>query len=128
MRTVSPDGVAAPVVPISPGVVAGGFLYVSGQVATQPDNASLYLGSFEREVEFTLDNVEAILAAAGAGWAQVVKVNAWLSSAQLFARFNEVYAARLGQARPARTTVVVGFGHPDARVEVDAVAYLGEGR
>ncbi|HOB03652.1 MAG TPA: RidA family protein [Propionibacteriaceae bacterium] len=126
MRTVHPEGISAPVVPISPGMVAGGFLYVSGQVATEPDNRTVFVGDFEREVELTLDNVEAILAAGGASWDKVVKVNAFLSSAQLFPRFNEVYAARLGDARPARTTVVVGFGHPDARVEVDCVAFVGE--
>ena len=75
----------------------------------------------------TLDNVEAVLTAGGATVADVVKVGAWLSEAERFGRFNELYAERFGSHRPARTTVVVGFGHPDVRVEVDAIAYLPQG-
>jgi len=125
MRTVHPDHFPAPVVPLSHGVRAGDLLYVSGQVATAPDG-SVLVGDFEAEVNSAIDNVEAVLQAAGASLADVVKVGAYLSNAALFARFNEVYARRIGDVPPARTTVVVGFGHPDVRVELDAVAYLGD--
>lgn len=119
-----PAGFPAPAVPLSPATKAGGFVYVSGQVATDADD-KVYVGDFTREVESVLDNVEAVLAAAGARLDQLVKVGAFLSNATLFAPFNEVYARRFGDAPPARTTVVVDFGHPDVRVEVEAIAYVG---
>lgn len=123
-EAVQPAGIPAPPVPLSPGMRAGDFVFVSGQVASRPDG-SVLSDDFEQEVELTLDNVEAILQAAGAGLGDVVKVNAWLSSAMNFARFNEIYARRFPKLPPARTTVVVAFGHPDVRVEIDAIAHLG---
>ena len=125
MRTVHPDHFPTPAVPLSHGARAGDLLFVSGQVATGPDGAVL-VGDFEAEVNSAIDNVEAVLQAAGASLANVVKVGAYLSNATLFARFNEVYARRIGDVPPARTTVVLDFGHPDVRVELDAIAYLGE--
>lgn len=128
MPAIERDDIPAPGVPLSPGYRAGDFVYVSGQVATKPDGGVL-IGDFDDEVNLTLDNVEAILKAGGADFSKVVKVNAWLSNSMLFARFNELYRERFGAtgaAPPARTTVVVAFGHPDVRVEVDAIAYLGD--
>lgn len=125
MQTVHPDHFPTPAVPLSHGVRAGDLLFVSGQVATGPDGAVL-VGDFEAEVNSAIDNVEAVLQAGGASLADVVKIGAYLSNAALFARFNEVYARRIVSGPPARTTVVVGFGHPDVRVELDAIAYLGK--
>ncbi|OYO02037.1 RidA family protein [Enemella evansiae] len=124
-EAVHPADIPAPPVPLSPGMRAGDFIFVSGQVASRPDG-SVLVGDFAQEVELTLDNVEAILKAGGAGLGDVVKVNAWLGSALHFARFNEIYARRFPQLPPARTTVVVAFGHPDVRVEIDAIAHLGQ--
>ena len=119
-----PEGRPLPPVPLSSATRAGDFVFVSGQVANLLDG-SVYIGDFEREVELTIDNVELVLAAAGARLDQVVKIGAYLSNPMLFARFNEIYRRRIGDAPPARTTVVVNFGHPDVRVEIDAVAYIG---
>jgi 2-iminobutanoate/2-iminopropanoate deaminase len=124
IERIQPAGVAAPAVPLSPAVRAGDFVYVSGQIASD-DTGAVYLGDFAREVDSVLDNVEAILGAAGARLDQVVKIGAYLSNATLFAPFNEVYARRFAGVVPARTTVVVDFGSADVRVEIDAVAYLG---
>jgi 2-iminobutanoate/2-iminopropanoate deaminase len=121
---IQPAGFATPTVPLSHATRAGDFVFVSGQIATD-DGGGVYIGDFTREVNGALDNVEAVLAAAGARLDQVVKVGAFLSNATLFAPFNEVYRARFAGAPPARTTVVVDFGHPDVRVEVEAIAYLG---
>lgn len=124
MQPIQPENQPAPAVPLSPGMRAGDFVYVSGQVPTN-DDGSIFIGDFTAEANGAFDNVEAVLRAAGASLAQVVKVNAFLSNAALFAPFNEVYARRVGTPFPARTTVVVGFGHPDVRVEIEAVAYVG---
>src|SRR5262245_45350749 len=125
MQTVHPAHFPAPAVPLSHGVRAGDLLFVSGQVATGPDGAVL-IGDFEAEVNSAFDNLEAVLQAGGATLSNVVKVGAYLSNAALFPRFNEVYARRIGETPPARTTVVLAFGHPDVRVELDAIAYLGD--
>jgi 2-iminobutanoate/2-iminopropanoate deaminase len=124
IERIQPAGLAVPAVPLSPAVRAGDFVFVSGQTATA-DGGGIYIGDFAREVISALDNVETVLAAAGARLDQVVKVGAFLSNATLFAPFNEVYRKRFGSAPPARTTIVVDFGHPDVRVEIEAVAYLG---
>jgi 2-iminobutanoate/2-iminopropanoate deaminase len=120
-----PESFPAPAVPLSHATRAGDFVFVSGQVATDAEN-KVYVGDFTREVESVLDNVETVLTAAGARVDQIVKVGAFLSNATLFAPFNEIYARRFGSAPPARTTVVVNFGHPDVRVEVEAIAYVGQ--
>ena len=119
-----PEGFSTPTVPLTPATRAGDFVFVSGQVATDPDN-KVFSGDFTREVEGALDNVEAVLAAAGARPDQIVKIGAFLSNALLFAPFNEIYRRRFPTAPPARTTVVVAFGHPDVRVEIEAIAYVG---
>jgi 2-iminobutanoate/2-iminopropanoate deaminase len=124
MQPIHPENAHAPAVPLSPGMRAGDFVYVSGQVPTNADG-SIFIGDFTAEANGAFDNVEAVLRAAGASLAQLVKVSAFLSNAALFAPFNEVYASRIGMPFPARSTVVVGFGHPDVRVEIEAVAYLG---
>ena len=124
IERIHPEGWPTPVVPLSSATRAGGFVFVSGQTATDADGG-VYIGDFAREVTSALDNVEAVLAAAGAALDQVVKVGAFLSNATLFAPFNEIYRARFGAAPPARTTVVVDFGHPNVRVEIEAIAYLG---
>jgi 2-iminobutanoate/2-iminopropanoate deaminase len=119
-----PEGLPAPTVPLSSATKAGDFVFVSGQVATDNEN-NVFIGDFAREVESALDNVEAVLAAAGARRDQIVKIGAFLSNAILFAPFNEIYRRRFPEAPPARTTVVVAFGHPDVRVEIEAIAYVG---
>lgn len=119
---INPTG-KAPAAPLTPGVRAGDFLYVSGQVATDTNGKTL-IGDFAAEVNGAIDNVFAVVAAAGGGPEQIVKINAFLANAASFAQFNEIYAQRMGTP-PARTTVVTGFGNPDVRVELEAVAYLG---
>ena len=112
-----------PPVPLSPAVRAGDFVFVSGQVASRADG-TVAIGSFEEEVRTTFDNVDRILAAAGAARRDVVKVNAYLSNSILFAEFNDLYRQLFPGARPARTTMVTAFGHADVRVEVEVIAYV----
>lgn len=125
MPAIQRDDVVASSAPFSAGYRAGNFLFVSGQIATRADG-SVLIGDFDAEVNLALDNVEAILRRGNANFATVVKVNAWLSNPLLFNRFNELYGGRFHGAPPARTTVVVAFAHADVRVEIDAIAYVGE--
>lgn len=124
MTAVFPEGWPSLAVPLSPGVRAGDFVYVSGLVAQNPDG-SFVTGSIEDEVNGAIDKIEEVMQAAGGSLADVVKVTAYLSNALIFKQFNEIYATRFGPVRPARATLIVGFAHPDVRVELDAVGYLG---
>ena len=125
IEPIHPHGTAVPGIPLTPGIKAGDFLYVSGQVATA-DDGSIVIGDFAAEVNGAIDNVFAVVEAAGGRPDQIVKINAFLSNGASFAAFNELYAARLGDVPPARTTIVSGFGNPDVRVELEAIAYLGD--
>jgi 2-iminobutanoate/2-iminopropanoate deaminase len=124
IEPINPSGAAVPGIPLSPGVRAGDFLYVSGQVATD-DSGNIVIGDFDAEVNGAIDNVFKVVEAAGGTPAQIVKVQAFLTNGASFARFNELYAQRFSTP-PARTTVVTGFGNPDVRVELEAIAYLGD--
>ena len=123
IQPINPSGTAVPGIPLSPGVRAGDFLYVSGQVATD-DGGNIIIGDFEAEVNGSIDNVFAVVEAAGGSPDQIVKINAFLANGASFGQFNEIYARRFSTP-PARTTVVTGFGNPDVRVELEAIAYLG---
>lgn len=118
-------GTAVPGIPLSPGIRAGDFLFVSGQVATDGDG-NIVIGDFDAEVNGAVDNVLKVVEAAGGTLEQIVKVNAYLANGASFGAFNEIYAQRFTGTVPARTTVVSGFGNPDVRVELEAVAYLGD--
>lgn len=124
IEPINPSGAAVPGIPLTPGIKAGDFVYVSGQVATD-DQGKVVIGDFAAEVNGAIDNVIKVVEAAGGSLDQIVKITAFLSNGASFATFNELYAKRLGSVPPARTTVVTGFGNPDVRVELEAIAYLG---
>jgi 2-iminobutanoate/2-iminopropanoate deaminase len=124
MNTIRPVGSPVSAFPLSPGVRAGDFIFVSGQVATNSDG-SPFIGDVREEISGAIDAVEAVMKAAGASLNDVVKVTAFLSNGALFPLFNEIYAQRFTLGFPARSTVVLGFGHPDVRVEIEAIGYVG---
>lgn len=107
----------------SDGVIAGGFLFVSGQASVDFKTSKFVLGTIEEETKRTLDNIQAILAAAGVSMEDVVKTTVHLKEIAEFDRFNAVYATYFTGVRPARTTVqsVLAEG---IRVEIDCIAKL----
>jgi len=107
----------------SDGVIAGGFLFVSGQASVDFKTSKFVLGTVEEETRRTLDNIRAILAAAGVSMDDVVKTTVHLKDIAEFERFNTVYATYFTGVRPARTTVqsVLAEG---IRVEIDCIAKL----
>jgi 2-iminobutanoate/2-iminopropanoate deaminase len=113
--------------PYSQGIRAGSFVFTSGQIALDPATGELVPGGIEREAERALQNLEAVLEAAGCGLADVVKVTAFLRDLNDFGAFNGVYA-RFFPQKPARSCVQVARLPRDAAVEVEAVALLGEGK
>lgn len=127
IERVFPPGAPAPRGPYSPGVKAGDCVYVAGQVAMDPVTGEAKLGDIKSETRQALKNVQAILAGCGASMAQVVRCGVYLTNAADFQAMNEVYAEFFNEGKPARTTIIVAaLPLPGAKVEVDAIAYVGK--
>jgi 2-iminobutanoate/2-iminopropanoate deaminase len=108
-------------------VKAGDYVYVAGQVAVDPISGEAKLGDIKEETRQTLLNVQAILSGCGATMSQVVRCGVYLTNAADFQAMNEVYAEFFGDAKPARTTIIVAaLPMPAAKVEIDAIAYVGK--
>ncbi len=88
-------------------VAAGEWVYLSGQVGLDPATGELVAGGIEAEVVRVLDNLEAVLEAAGSSIRRLVRVTVYLVDLDDFASMNRIYAERLGETRPARVTVGV---------------------
>lgn len=108
--------------PYSQGIRAGAWVFTAGQVGLDPASGGLADG-IEAQARQALANVEAILAAGGCGWKDVVKTTIFLVDMADFAAVNAVYAEVVGDPPPARSTVAVAALPKDALVEIDAVAY-----
>ena len=108
--------------PYSQGIEAGGLLFLSGQTPLDPSTGALVEGSVEEQAARVLDNLSAVLAAAGLGFADVVKTTVFLRDMADFAAVNGVYAAYFPEPYPARSCVAVAGLPKDARVEIEAVA------
>lgn len=106
----------------SPGIVAGGFVFVSGQAAVNPKTNDLELGDIRSETRQTLKNISAILQAAGASLEDVVRLGVFLSDLKDFEAMNEVFREFFPQDPPARTTV--GVQLPKIKIEIDAIARI----
>jgi 2-iminobutanoate/2-iminopropanoate deaminase len=128
IERLSPPGVATPRGPYSPAVRAGGFIYVSGQIPIDPVTNQTVLGDVKTETRQVLSNIQRILEGCGATMADVVKCGVFLTDVTDFAAMNEVYTEFFGNAKPARTTIVVAaLPLQGAKVEIDAVAYQSAG-
>lgn len=127
MKTpISTPTAPAAIGPYSQGVDARGArtLYLSGQIPLDPATGELVKAGIEEETERVMENLRAVLGAAGAGFDHVVKTTVYLVDLGDFARVNAVYGKRFGATPPARTTVQVAALPRGARVEIDAVAVL----
>ena len=107
----------------SDGVLIDGMLYVSGQAAVDFKTSKFVLGTIEEETHRTLQNIRAIVEAAGGSMEGVVKCTVHLSDMQLFSRYNTVYATYFTGVKPARTTVqsVLGEG---IKIEIDCIVKI----
>jgi len=108
--------------PYSQAVTHGDIVYTAGQVGIDPDTGDPVDGGIEAEAEAIFDNVEAILAAAGTSLDDVVSVTVFFTDFGDFDAFNEVYAARMPEPRPARSAAEVTSVGPGFSVEVEFVA------
>ena len=118
------SGIPRPLGPYSPAVRAGPFIYLSGQTPVDTSTGKLLAGPVSAQTVQVLKNLEAVLQSVGASWSAVVKTTVFLRDMADFAEMNAAYAEYLGETRPARSTVAVAGLPLDARVEIEAVAYL----
>lgn len=121
-QVVNSPSLPAPKGPYSPAIRAGGFVFVSGQGPIRPDTGEVVKGSIAEQTRQVLENIKAILAAAGLGMDAVVKTTVYLADIRDFAAMNEVYATYFPADPPARTTIQAANLPLGIGVEIDAVA------
>jgi len=118
---VNPPGAPVPAGPYSPAIVAGGFVFVSGQSPKVPGTSGIVQGDIRVQTRTVLENIRSILAAVGCTMADVVKVNTHLTDMEDFAAYNEEYKAHFPEPYPARTTVQSVLPGAFA-IEIDVIA------
>ena len=124
---ISTQDAPAAIGPYSQAVRIGNFLYTSGQVALDPASGAVVAGGIAEQTTRVVENLKAVLAAAGTSLAQVVKTTVFLKNMGDFAGMNEVYGryfAGQGVVAPARSTVEVARLPKDALVEIEVIAHL----
>ena len=109
--------------PYSQAIVAGGFVFVSGQLGLKPGDSAI-AGTIEEQTEQVFANLKAILEAAGSGLDRLVKTTVFLQHLDDFQAMNAVYAKHVGETPPARSTVEVAKLPNGALVEIEAIAAL----
>lgn len=122
---VKTEAAPAAIGPYSQAVRAGDFLFCSGQIPLDPATGQVVEGDVVVQTERVMQNLDAVLKAAGAGLDHVVKTTIFLVDLGEFARVNETYAKYFAGDPPARATVQVCALPRGVRVEVEAIAYLG---
>jgi len=114
----------APIGPYNQAIRAGGFLFCSGQIPLDPATGEIVAGDVAAQTRQVMKNVEAVLRAAGASFAEVVKTTIFLTDMNDFAQVNAIYGQAFGDTPPARSTVAVAALPRGSRVEIEVVALL----
>lgn len=121
-KHVATDQAPKPIGPYSQGVISGGFLFASGQIALDPETGNLVEGDVAVQTERVLNNLLAVLKEAKMGPENVVKTTVYLADMADFPKMNEVYAHFLGKHPPARSTIQAAGLPRGVRVEIDVIA------
>lgn len=124
MRKIATDKAPAAIGPYSQGIVAGDFLFASGQIPINPATGAIEVVTIEEQARQAMENVGAILAEAGVSYDKVVKTTCFLAEMDDFAAFNGVYEKYFTQ-KPARSCVAVKTLPKNVLCEVEVIAYLG---
>jgi len=121
-QSISSKDAPTAIGPYSPAVRAGQLLFVSGQVPLDPVTGQMVPGGIAEQTRRVLDNIGALLAAAGRSFGHVVRTTIFLADMNDFAAVNEIYGQYFSEPYPARATVQVARLPKDARVEIDVIA------
>ena len=123
-QVIHTDSAPAAIGPYSQAIQIGDLLFVSGQVPIDPSTGAIVEGDIKAQAQQSLNNLKAILNAAGTNLGAVVKTTVFLADMNDFAAMNEVYAQFFQEPFPARSAVQVARLPKDAKVEIEAIAQL----
>ena len=126
MKKIQPAEMGVPKGHYTPGVVANGLVFVSGQLPTDPSTDTLVEGGPEAQMERALRNVELILRAAGSSLDRIVQMTVYITDIEQWGAVNAAYARVMGSHRPTRAVIPVLPLHFDALVEIQAIALAAE--
>jgi 2-iminobutanoate/2-iminopropanoate deaminase len=123
VKAATTSDAPAPVGPYSQAIVHAGIVYASGQIPLDPETGAVVEGEIEAQTERVIENLAAVLTAAGSGLDSVLRTTIYLTDLALFARVNAVYARFFaGEPAPARATVEVAALPLGVQIEIDAIA------
>lgn len=123
-QLITADGAAKAIGPYSPAVKVGNMLFLSGSIPLDPVSGQLVDGGITEQTTRVLENIKALLEAAGASFENVVRTTVFMVDLAEFAAMNEIYARYFTAPYPARSTVQVAKLPRDVRVEIDVIAVL----
>jgi 2-iminobutanoate/2-iminopropanoate deaminase len=124
-KIINTDNAPKPIGPYNQAVIAGNFMFISGQIALNPKNAKLMTDDIHKETTQVMENLKAILAESSLTFDNVVKTTIFLSSMDNFSSVNEIYGSYLDKDRsPARETVEVSKLPAGVNVEISMIAML----
>lgn len=121
-KIISTDHAPKAIGPYSQAVISNGFAFLSGQIPLDPATGQLVDGDVQAQTERVLENLKAVLEAAGCTLASVVKTTVYLKDMGEFAKMNEIYGRYFNTNPPARATVEAARLPRDVRVEIDCIA------
>ncbi|WP_316830700.1 RidA family protein [Pedobacter aquatilis] len=124
-KIINTTNAPAPIGPYSQAVQAGNFLFISGQIAINPENGALNIGNIEEETHQVMRNLKAVLLEAGLTFDNVVKSTIFLSDMGTFGQVNEIYGQYFSADFPARETVQVSVLPKNVNVEISVIAIAG---
>lgn len=122
MEIIKTENAPAAIGPYSQAIKTGGFVFCSGQIALKPQDGTLISDDLREQTKQVMENLKAVLEAAGSGLDKIVKITIYLTSIAGFADVNEVYGSHFVEHKPARATVEVSNLPKGAKVEIDCIA------
>jgi reactive intermediate/imine deaminase len=123
-HVIVPEGILQPIAPYSWATRAGNLIFVSGQASLAQDGSIVGPGDIRKQTEQTLENIRAILDAAGATFDDVVRTTVYITDIAEYAGMNEIYRTYFPDLPPARATLVTGLVMDGLLVEIDAIAAI----
>ena len=124
IESIQTDRAPQAIGPYSQAIKAGGMVFASGQIPLDPQTMQIVEGDIRVQTERVLNNLKAVLEAAGSSLEQVVKTTVYLAEMNDFAAMNEIYATFFNSNRPARSTVQAARLPRDVRIEIDVIALV----
>lgn len=124
MKIVSTMKAPKPIGPYSQGIIAGDFLFISGQVPIDPQTGKLIKDDFKKAVRTVINNIKAIVEAAGGSLRNIIKVTVYLKDMNKFKEFNDVYSEYFIEPFPTRVVVEVSNIPANSELEIEAIAFL----